>query len=377
MNKNKNQKKVYVWPLCTRLVHWFIAFSFTTALILSFFENKLNYHVAMGIIFGLMLLYRIIWGFIGPRYATFNTFKLSFSQLKHYFVEKIENRYRPISAGHNAASSWYTLIVLFVGSIIVFSGLLLYGIQESKGYLSVLNDEYYLYSDFVLTIHIYATWILVFWAIVHIAGVLVEQFYHKTNMVDAMVSGYKKTSGEDTQLCTPKNVVSYIILGLSIFVFFIIIDGRHNPFVKNKFSYIDYKLENQIFYDNCSECHKIYPTYMLPEKSWTRIMDGLDNHFGEEISDQNISKNDQTIIRKYLLENSAQSSKREAAVKIMKYDGNSRPLAITKTKYWRQTHKNIPNHIYNQKNIKDKSNCFACHKNLDKGMIEDIDIIIH
>ena len=373
---NTHTNKVYVWPLCSRLVHWFIAFSFTISFILSFFENRLNFHVATGIIFGLMLLYRIIWGFVGPRYAVFSTFKLSITELKKYFTDKAENRYRPINAEHNAASSWFTLIVLFVGSIIVFSGLLLYGIQENKGYLSVLNERYYIYSDLLLNIHIYATWILLFWIVVHITGVLIEQFYHKTNMIDAMISGYKNTTGENTELCTLKHILSYSILGLSLFVFWIIIDGKENPFVKNRFAPIDYKIENKIFYDKCSECHKIYPTYLLPERSWIRILDGLDNHFGEEITDQNITKTEKVIISKYLLANAAEHSKREGAVKVIHSDGNERPLAITKTKYWRETHKNISSNTYRKKQIKDKSNCFACHINMDKGLIEDIDIKI-
>ena len=34
----------------------------------------------------------------------------------------------------------------------------------------------------------------------HILGVLIEQFYHKTNMVMAMVSGFKWAKGEDIKL---------------------------------------------------------------------------------------------------------------------------------------------------------------------------------
>jgi cytochrome b len=375
--KNNKKNQVYVWPLCTRFVHWLIALSFTFSFILSFFEHRLNYHVAVGIIFGLMLLYRIIWGFIGPRYATFNTFKLSLSELKFYFVEKIKNRYREIPAGHNPASSWYTLIVLSVGSVIAISGLLLYGIQEAKGYLSVLNDDYYMYSDTLLNIHIYASYTLLAWAFIHIIGVLIEQFYHKTNMVFAMITGYKKAKGEDAELCTPKNIVSYIFLILSVWVFYVILDGTHNPFVKSKFTNIDYKSENDIFYEKCGNCHKIYPPFLLTEKSWIRIMDGLDNHFGEKITDQNISKQEAIVIKNYLLKNAAEHSTREAAVKIVASVKDGRPIAITKTLYWIETHKNIPRSAYSDKKIKDKSNCFSCHKNIEKGNTEDINILYH
>jgi cytochrome b len=372
MNKKPNQ--VYVWPLCTRIVHWSIALSFTIAFILSFYENRLNYHVAIGIIFGLMLVYRIVWGFIGPKYATFNTFKLNLSQLKYYFVEKVENRYREIPAGHNPASSWYTLLVLFLGSIIAITGLLLYSIQEAKGYLSFLNADYYSYSELLLNIHIYTTYLLLAWAIIHITGVLIEQFYHKTSMVFAMVTGYKKAKGEDTEVCNAKNIISYIFLAISAWVLFVILDGTHNPFVKNNFTNIDYKQESPIFYEKCGDCHKIYPTFLLTEKSWIRIMDGIDNHFGEKITDQNISKQESIVIRRYLIENSAKTSTREAAYKTVASVKDGRPLAITKTKLWKNIHKNIPRNIFKSKKIKDKSNCFACHKDIEKGNLEDIKI---
>lgn len=320
-----------------------------------------------------MLAYRIIWGFIGPRYATFNTFKLNPNLLKHYFTEKIENRYREIPAGHNPASSWFTILVLFLGSIIVMTGLILYGTQEAKGYLSFLNLHFYQYNAILLNIHIYTSYTLLVWVIIHITGVLIEQFYHKTNMVFAMITGYKKAKGEDAEICRSKNILSYIFLALSLWVFFVIIHGD-NPFVANKFQNIDYEHENKVFYEKCGDCHKIYPTFLLTKNSWIRIMDGIDNHFGEKITDQNISKEDQSIIREYLLQNSAESSTREAAIKIVESVKDGRPLAITKTKLWRETHKNIPLSAYRDKKIKDKSNCFACHKDIEKGNLEDINI---
>ena len=177
---NRKPDKVFVWPIGTRIIHWMLALSFTTAFITSFYEELLHDHVALGFIFGIMIIYRIIWGFIGPRYATFNTFKLSLPALKFYFVEKVTNRWREIPAGHNPASSWYTVWAMIVGTVIVSTGLLLYGIQEAKGLLSFLNDDYSQYMELLTLIHQYSSYLFVTWVSIHIAGVLVEQFYHKT-----------------------------------------------------------------------------------------------------------------------------------------------------------------------------------------------------
>ena len=204
---NRKPGKVYVWPLSTRIIHWIIAFSFTASFITSYTEQYLHYHVAFGWIFGVMLGYRILWGFVGPRYATFNTFKFNLKDLAWYFQEKVINRWRKIPPGHNPASSWYTVLVLSFGSVIAISGLLLYGIQEGKGLFAFLNKEYYGWMTLLGDIHIYTSYFLAGWALVHITGVLVEQFYHQTGMVFAMITGYKKSEGPDT------NVTLYHSLG--------------------------------------------------------------------------------------------------------------------------------------------------------------------
>ncbi|MEA1915054.1 MAG: cytochrome b/b6 domain-containing protein [Campylobacterota bacterium] len=380
---NKRKDHVFVWPIYTRLIHWLIASTFTLSFIFSLYENLLNLHVAVGIIFGLMLVYRTLWGFIGPQYATFNTFKLSLAKLKFYFQEKIQNRYREIPAGHNPASSWFTLIVLSFGSVIAISGLLIYGIQEGHGYLGFLNDEYYMHAKTLLDIHIYASYILLAWVVIHISGVLVEQFYHKTNMVFAMITGYKKAKGEDSKPAKIQSSLSYVFLAISLMVFFVSIDGRNNPFVISKFDQFHYKEDIPVYYNSCGTCHKLYPPYMLPTSSWDRIQDGIDNHFGEEISpthekeDNRISINDQTVIFNYLRNNSADNSTQEVSVKVMEsLNGARGRKSITKIRVWKDIHKDIPADVFKSKPIKRKANCFACHKNFEKGMLEDIDIKI-
>lgn len=382
MNKRENQ--VFVWPIYTRIIHWLIASSFALSFIFSLKKNLLNLHVAVGIMFGLMLVYRIIWGFVGPRYATFNTFELSLTKLKHYFVEKVQNRWRQIPAGHNPASSWFTLIVLGLGSIISITGLLLYGIQEGKGYLGFLNYHYYMYMELLYDIHLYISYTLLVWVIVHITGVLVEQFYHKTGMLFAMVTGYKKTKGIDSNPGRYKSNLSYIFLIICAMVFFVSVDGRNNPFVVSIYNQIDYEKENPAYAHKCGTCHKLYPPFMLPTSSWQRIQDDISNHFGEEISptmkkdDNRISLNEQKTIFAYLKENSADTSTREISVKVMKsLDGARGRKSITKIQYWKDAHASIPQHVYKLETVKRKANCFACHKNFDKGLFEKIDIIYH
>ncbi len=368
---NRKEGLVFVWPISTRIIHWIIATSFLSAFITSFKESYLHYHVAFGWIFGVMLGYRIIWGFIGPRYATFNTFKLSFSQLIWYFKEKIIDRWRKIPPGHNPASSWFTILVLSIGSLIVISGLLNYGIQEGKGLFSFLNEKYYPYMFILNDIHKYLSYFLGVWAIIHISGVLVEQFYHKTNMIFAMITGYKKSEGEDTDVTPFGRFASYAFIILSVIAFYYIASTYDNIITLSKDKRIDYKKEHLTYATDCGDCHTAYPPYMFPKKSWKRIIDKLDNHFNERITENNISMGARESIRKYLYANSAEHSTREMAYKMLKSIGDKAPKSTSKVMYWRNTHADIDPSVYKRKSIKKKSNCKACHRFFEYGILED------
>jgi len=372
---NKKKGYVFVWPIGTRIIHWMMALSFATAFVTSFYEHMLHEHVALGFIFLIIIIYRVIWGVIGPQYATFNTFKLKPSQLKHYFVEKIQNRWRKIPAGHNPASSWFTVWALSMGIVIVVSGLLLYGIQEGKGLFRDLNDDYTAYMGLLTLIHQWASYIFTAWVVIHIAGVMVEQFWHKTGMVFAMVTGYKRTEGEDTKVKSSLSFFAYAMILIAIGTYFFIISSNYNFLTLQKHTNVNYEELHPVFYNECGDCHKVYPPHLLPKRSWKKIMRGLDNHRGEEITEANITKSQQASILEFLIQNAAETSHRESAVKIMNSLGERRPKSITKTPYWRETHKDIPKSVYKEKKIKDKSNCIACHKDFDQGNLDDMNII--
>lgn len=366
---NQHLGQVFVWSLCARMVHWMIAFSFFLALLTSFKYPLLTLHVAFGYLFGIVLIFRLIWGFFGPRYARFETFKLSPQELGVYFIEKLRDRWRKISAGHNPASSWFVVIVLVFGLLIVISGIVLYGVQEGKGVFSNLNHLYAQRAHLVLVGHQYSAYFLLFGASIHITGVLIEQFYHKTHMVFSMISGYKQCDGIDTKVSFAQKLLAYSAMVLSVVVFYCVIEGE-SFLTQSRFERIYFKEENVAFFEKCGKCHKHYPPFMLPKDSWQGLMEGLENHFGEKITENNITKVEQESIKNYLLSHSAEYSTQKLAVKTLHSLGQMRPLSITKSSYWRESHEDIKQEVFKNEKVKDQSNCFACHKNFEYGIFE-------
>lgn len=55
---------------------------------------------------------------------------------------------------------------------------------------------------------------------------------------------------------------------------------------------------NTKFKTECTSCHMAYPPGLLPEKSWIKIMNGLDKHFGEDAS---LSEADKKEVLEYLV----------------------------------------------------------------------------
>jgi hypothetical protein len=103
------------------------------------------------------------------------------------------------------------------------------------------------------------------------------------------------------------------------------------------------------------------------------MMDDLENHFGDDAS---LDEADKNSIKDYLVKNSAQTSTKESAQKILKSIKNSDTIAITKTEYWQSRHDAIDKSIFKSKKVGNISNCKACHKNIERGLLNDRDIQI-
>lgn len=97
-------------------------------------------------------------------------------------------------------------------------------------------------------------------------------------------------------------------------------------------------------------------------------MGDLENHFGDDAS---LDENDTKVILDFLLEFSAEKSKKEASFKILNSQDNKDIIAITQTNFWKNVHKEIPKNVFLHNEVKSKANCKACHSDIEKGLIED------
>jgi hypothetical protein len=130
---------------------------------------------------------------------------------------------------------------------------------------------------------------------------------------------------------------------------------------------------DKTYKNTCGECHMAYPPMLLPSSSWKKIMNLLENHFGEKVSVDSRARED---ISRYLIENGADRSSCKKAAKIVKSLNDKVPVRITEVPYIRNEHREIPSKILEREKIGSLSNCLACHKKADQGLFNERDIKI-
>jgi len=124
----------------------------------------------------------------------------------------------------------------------------------------------------------------------------------------------------------------------------------------------------------CAGCHMLYHPGLLPEKSWQKMMGGLDKHFGENAELDAATRDE---ILRFLVANSADKQDNRRSKRInQSIPANAVPLRISETDYFVAKHDEVSPATFKRKSIGSAANCIACHKNADKGDFSESQIKI-
>ncbi len=362
--------KTYVWTLPTRIFHTLLVIFVLSAFITAQWDNLLSIHVAFGSALGVLVLYRVVWGVMGPKYSKFSDFNLNLTALKEYIFSVFNHKNEYI--GHNPAAGYTMVGMIIVLLLLVITGFLAYGIQENRGVFSFLHNSFFKDMELFEELHEFlgtALWVLIG---LHVSGVLLDRLLHaKQETLKSIVNGYKNIQGESVKLSFFQTIISAIGIGLTVFVLVYALSVKDNIITAEYNQPIEYKKENALFVSECASCHVLYPPSLLPKKSWQIMMANLEEHFGDDAS---LEPEETQNILNYLLENAAENSTKEASVYILKSLQNKDTIAITQTPFWEKRHKDIDDKYFKSDKVKSKVNCKACHTDIEKGLIEDTNI---
>ena len=198
MNQVNQIEQVKVWDPLVRIFHWTLVFSFAVAYITE--DEWITLHTLAGYTIGGLLLFRIIWGLIGTRYARFSNFIFSRKVIVAYLKDIVAFRPRHY-LGHNPAGGAMVIALLLSLIATVVTGLSVYGASEYSGPLAgfwagssqftgdVLEEMHEFFANFTLLL-----------VIAHVAGVILASFQHGENLVRSMFTGLKNAEPKDAKL---------------------------------------------------------------------------------------------------------------------------------------------------------------------------------
>ena len=127
---------------------------------------------------------------------------------------------------------------------------------------------------------------------------------------------------------------------------------------------------NQLYNDRCGACHLAYPPGLLPAGSWSKILQGQAQHYGEDLGLQPAEQKD---LGSYLGANAADACSAKLARKIMRCLGPRTPLRITEVPYIIRKHQDddVPRGAFQRKSVGSMANCGACHPGAAAGDFDE------
>jgi cytochrome b len=217
-------RTIKVWDLFVRVFHWSLVAAIIIQLLTA--EEAKSVHAAVGYAIVVLLVLRIIWGFVGPKHARFNDFIYPPTAVLSYLNGLFRGRPKHYT-GHNPAGGAMVCLLLLTLALTTLTGLLAYG-AEGKGPFAFRpassvgiavasdedDDEAHRGKDeeergyregaeshrqdggegesFWKEIHEALVGLLLLLAGVHLLGVLASSYVHKENLILAMITGKKK-----------------------------------------------------------------------------------------------------------------------------------------------------------------------------------------
>jgi cytochrome b len=204
---------VRVWDLPTRLFHWTLVLGVTALMTTGYMGGgALVWHGRLGYAILALLLFRIVWGFVGGHWSRFRTFIYSPASVIAYLRGKADPDHR---VGHNPLGAGAVLAMLLVLLAQVGTGLI--GDDEIS-FTGPLNHLVASSTGLAATWYHKAvgTWTLIVLVSLHVCAIL-YYLWKRDNLIRPMLSGDKSVahgpaSSRDDWI---SRLTALVVLGLS------------------------------------------------------------------------------------------------------------------------------------------------------------------
>jgi cytochrome b len=174
MANHSSAAKIKVWDGPVRLFHW----TFVILVLFCWFSGewrgeRFPYHAYAGYAAGIVLLFRIIWGFAGSSYARFSDFVYAPGKTVKYATQVMSGR-PPRYVGHNPLGGWMIVLMMLVIGFTIVTGVIAPKMHEVEEIHEFFGEN-----------------IIIILVAIHLLGVIVDSIMTRENLARAMVTGTK------------------------------------------------------------------------------------------------------------------------------------------------------------------------------------------
>lgn len=196
-DKDRFMNSVLVWDLPTRLFHWLLSAGFIAAAMISLGLGEHSplfpYHAIIGLSIAFMVVLRIVWGFVGTRYARFGSFMFGPGAVVEYMKGTLFGGGKR-HIGHNPGSA----VAIFALLALVLA-LAVTGFMMGRG------------NEAIKEVHEFLAWAAVVVVIVHVLGVAFHTIRHRENITAGMIHGKKHAEPSDA-ITSGRPIVALLFL---------------------------------------------------------------------------------------------------------------------------------------------------------------------
>ena len=216
----QGSRPVLVWDFPTRLFHWLlvalVTASFTSGKIGG---NAMQYHEWCGEAILSLLIFRLVWGFIGSTPSLFRTFLAGPATVVRYALT-LFRREPDHHLSHNPLGGWSVVAMLLVLFIQAGTGLFANDDIATEGPLYKWVSK--AVSDRLTSIHHLNHDVIIALVAVHVAAVLFHLIYKKENLITPMITGIKSWKGSQSEKMIHKPLwlaaLVSVISGIGVYI---------------------------------------------------------------------------------------------------------------------------------------------------------------
>lgn len=176
---------VRVWDPLLRLCHWSFAL-IIPAMWLTAENSAWGWHKRLGLVLLGILVFRIVWGFVGPETARFASFVKGPGAVISYLRGRLSGAAAQI--GHSPIGGWSTMVL--IGAMLLQVGMGLFSGDPYDGMTGPLNPLVgVMTADMLTDWHETFFWVVAGLIALHLAAITFYAAFKGQDLVSPMISG--------------------------------------------------------------------------------------------------------------------------------------------------------------------------------------------